>query len=282
MKKFFKWFGIVVLLIALIVGILFFKYLYPFMKKMKETEVVQFDKDLTLITGGGGNSGILNSDSLVVVIDTKMDAAAEELHAQVMKIAGSKPILVINTHIHPDHVKGNELYKGASILAGANYGKELWIKEAGEKNLPTEWIKDRMDLRIGDDTLTILNLNKNVHTQSDVFVYLHKRKVLFGGDVVLNKQAPVIMGVGSAPAYQETLDWLPTAFDIQTIVPGHGRIGGIEIIDNFKAYFNDMKTAATEPSKKSELVAKYEDWNQIPVVMSPGATIASFEKAAGK
>lgn len=282
MKKFFKWFGSVVLLVALVGGILFFKYLYPFMKKMKETEVVQFDKDLTLITGGGGNSGILNSDSLVVVIDTKMDAAAEELHAQVMKIAGSKPILVINTHIHPDHVKGNELYKGASILAGANYGKELWIKEAGEKNLPTEWIKDRMDLRIGDDTLTILNLNKNVHTQSDVFVYLHKRKILFGGDVVLNKQAPVMVGVANAPAYQETLDWLPTAFDIQTIVPGHGRIGGIEIIDNFKTYFNDMKTAASDPSKKSELVAKYDDWNQIPIVMSPGATIASFEKSAFK
>ena len=34
-----------------------------------------------------------------------------------------------------------------------------------------------------------------------------------------------------------------------------------------------MKIAAADGDKEDELVAKYKDWNQIPRLMSPGATI---------
>jgi glyoxylase-like metal-dependent hydrolase (beta-lactamase superfamily II) len=133
---------------------------------------------------------------------------------------------------------------------------------------------------MGDDTVTLFNFEKNAHTSSDVFVYLHKRKMLFGGDVILNKQAPVLLGTADADGYMEAFDMLPKMFDIQKIVPGHGEIGGIEIINNFRQYFIDMETAATDDSKKDELVAKYKDWNQIPFAMSPGATIRALKNKA--
>ena len=104
--------------------------------------------------------------------------------------------------------------------------------------------------------------------------------MLFGGDVILNKQAPVLLGTASADGYMEAFDVLPKMFDIQKVVPGHGAMGGIEIINNFKQYFIDMETAATDDSKKDELVAKYKDWNQIPFLMSPGATISALKKKA--
>src|SRR5665213_3643876 len=109
-KKIFKWIGIVVLVLVAIGATLYMIYLRPFMQKMKQVTTVQYDKNLTLVLGGGGNSGILVSDSLVIVIDTKQDAAAEELAAQVKKLAGNKPVLVINTHYHPDHTSGNKYY----------------------------------------------------------------------------------------------------------------------------------------------------------------------------
>ena len=278
LKKTLKWLGIIILVLVLAGATLYMIYLRPFMKKMKETHIVNYDKELTLILGGGGNSGILVSDSLVIVIDTKMDEAAEQLSKTVKELAGKKPVLVINTHYHPDHSNGNVFYPGQSILAGGNYTKEFWIKEAGEKSLPTQWLQDRMDIKMGDDTVTILNLAKNIHTSSDVMVYLHKRKMLFGGDVILNKQIPVIMGVADPEGYLEAFDRLPKLFDIQKIVPGHGEVGGIELIDNFRQYFLDMKTAAADDSKKDELINKYKDWAQIPVLMSPGATIRSIKK----
>ena len=277
-KKILKWLGIVVLVLVVIGFSLYMIYLRPFMNKMKHTEVVQYDKELTLVLGGGGNSGILVSDSLVIVIDTKMDDAAEALSKQVLQLAGNRPILVVNTHYHPDHSKGNKFYKGKEILAGANYTKEFWVKECGEEGIPTQWLKDKMDIKMGDDTATIFNLGKNVHTASDVMVYLHKRKMLFGGDVILNKQAPAIMGVADPEGYLSVFDALPKQLDIQKVVPGHGPVGGIEVIDNFRQYFNDMKMAAQGAAKEDELIAKYKDWGQVPIVMSPGATVKAFKK----
>src|ERR1039457_1183031 len=282
MKKILIGFGIIILLLVVVSGTLYLIYLRPFMEKMKVTEVVQYDKDLTIVLGGGGNSGILNSDSLVLVIDTKMDAAAEDLYKKVKQIAGNKPIFVVNTHAHSDHSKGNKNYQGQTILAGGNYTKEQWIKQAGEAGMPTIWLKDRMDLPMGDDTATIINLQKHTHTESDVMVYLHRRKMLFGGDVILNKQAPVLIGRANPEAYMEAIDMLPKLFDIQKIVPGHGPMGGIEILDNFKQYFNDMKLAAADDSKKEELIAKYKDWIQIPILMSPAATVSAFKKMNDK
>ena len=278
--KILKWIGIIMLTLIVIGITTYMVYVRPFMKKMEETNVVQYDKELTLVLGGGGNSGILVSDSLVIVVDTKFHDAAEQLFKTVKALAGNKPILVINTHFHPDHTGGNKFYKGQKIIAGGNYTKEFWIKEADEENLPTQWLKDRMDIKMGDDTVTLINLARNAHTASDVVVYLHKRKMLFGGDLILNKQAPVFMGVADPDGYLFALEMLPKQFGIQKIVPGHGAVGGIEIITNFRQYFADMNTAANDESKKDELVAKYKDWVQMPIFMSPGATISRIKKKA--
>ena len=283
-KKILKWTGITLLILVAAGFTLYLIYLRPVMTKMEKTELIKYDKDLTIILGGGGNSGILISDSLVIVIDTKMGDAAEELYKTVKDLAGNKPILVINTHYHSDHVGGNKYYEGQNVLVGGNYTKEEWIKNAKDEPLPTEWLKDKMDIKMGDDTVTVFNLDRNAHTESDVFVYLHKRKMLFTGDVVLNKQIPALVSHAASPdGYLQAFDLLSKKFNIQKIVPGHGPMGGIEIINNFRQYFIDMETAAKDDSKKDELVAKYKDWTQIPFIMSPGATISAIkEKESAK
>src|ERR1035437_10855851 len=110
--KILKWIGIIMLTLIVIGITTYMVYVRPFMKKMEETNVVQYDKELTLVSGGGGNSGILVSDSLVIVVDTKFHDAAEQLFKTVKALAGNTPILVINTHFHPDHTGGNKFYKG--------------------------------------------------------------------------------------------------------------------------------------------------------------------------
>lgn len=277
-RKILRWIGIVLLIAGALACTLYLVYIRPFIQKMKVVTSISYDKELTLVTGGGGNSGILVSDSLVVVIDTKMDEAALDLHRQVKSMAGTKPVLVINTHYHPDHCAGNKLYKGAEILAGSNYGEEAWVKEAGRESLPNHWLKNRLDIRMNDDTMTILNFAQNAHTESDVFVYLHKRKLLFGGDVILNRQNPIILGKGDPDGYLRAFEFLRKNFDIRHVVPGHGDVGGIEVIDRYDTYFKDMKQAAADNAQKDALVSKYKDWTAIPVFMSPGATIKAFRK----
>lgn len=281
MKKFrkvLKWIGIILLLLTVLAVTLYMIYLRPFVEKMKVIENINYDKDLNIVIGGGGNSGIISSDSLVIVVDTKMDDAAKNLYDQVKAMAGARPILVVNTHYHPDHIGGNKFYTGATVLAGANYGKETWIKEAGEESLPNQWLKNRMDIKMGDDTVTIVNFGRNAHTESDVFVYLHKRKLLFGGDVILNKQNAIIMGKGDPLGYLRAFEYLQKEFDIEHVVPGHGAIGGKDVLIDFDTYFKDMKLAAENDSQKEALLEKYKNWNGIPFVMSPKATMKSFKK----
>jgi len=280
MRKILISIGLLILTLLIVAGTFFFIYVRPFMTKMKTTNTIQYDPQLTLVISGGGNTGILVSDSVVLVIDTKMNDAAEALSKTVHDLAGKKPIIVVNTHIHTDHTSGNKFYEGQTIIAGGNYDKDFWIKECGDKGVPTVWLKDSMTLKIGDETVTIINLPWSAHTQSDVFVYLQNRKMLFGGDVILNSQAPAMFSRYKADGYGylKAFDYVEQRFDINKVVPGHGPVGGKEVIDNYKDFFIDMKLAALDPSRKKELINKYKDYGQIPFLMSPAAAESWFEE----
>ena len=284
MKKVLIGIGVLILILVAAAGGFYGLYVAPFLHAMMQTQTTQYDKQLTLITGGGGNTGILVSDSAVLVIDTKMDEPAKSLSETVHKLASNKPIIVINTHVHSDHTKGNPNYKGSTIIAGGNYDKAAFAKEAGDDGLATVWLKDSLVLHIGDETVTVLNLPFNAHTQSDIVVYLHNRKMLFGGDVILNQSAPAMFGMYGADAngYLQAFDLVESRFDITAVVPGHGPVGGKEVIDNYRIFFNDMKTAAAQPDKEKELVEKYKDYRQVPFLMSPEATVSYIRKSTAK
>lgn len=275
--------GLLLVVLAATAGVLYLIYLRPFMQQMMVMATTHPDAQLTLVTGGGGNSGILTSDSAVLVIDTKMDDGARAFYDTVKAIAGLRPITIVNTHIHSDHTKGNALYSGATILAGARYDQQQWISENGKENLPNVWVRDSLILHIGDETVTILNLGFDAHTQSDVVVYLHKRQVLFTGDLVLNQQAPALFSRYRATArgYLAAFDTLENRFIIRTIVPGHGPIGGPDLIDTYRSFFQDMYVAAVDHNKKPQLLTKYNTWRQIPFIMSPDATISYIRKEKG-
>lgn len=284
MKKILIVFGVLVLLGVAIGGGLFRIYVYPFMHKMKQTSTEQYDKQLTLVLGGGGNSGILVSDSAVLVIDTKMDDAALKFYNTVKQLAGKKPIIVVNTHIHSDHTDGNKYYKGQTIIAGGKYQPDFWEKEAGVDAPPTIWVKDSLVFEIGDETVTILNLPFNAHTQSDMVVYLHNRKMLFGGDVILNQAVPVLLGRYNSDAngYLRAFDLVENRFDISKVVPGHGPVGGKEVIDNFRTFFKDMEAVAAGVEGDKEIMSKYDNWAQIPKIMSPQATVNYIKNSNNK
>lgn len=264
------------------------------MHEMQVAIQVPIDNELTVVLGeGGGNSGILVSDSLVLVVDSKMGGAMgrlfgsagdKEFYKQVRRLAGNKPIVLVNTHIHADHAKGNYLYKGETIIAGGNYDKAMWAKENGDENMPTLWVKDSLTFKVGDETVTVLNMPFAAHTQSDVVVYLHNRKLIFTGDLVLNKKNPALFKRynASSDGYLKAFDLMQQRFDIQTVVPGHGNIGGPWLIENFRQYFKDMQAVANNDPNKDELIDKYRRWTYIPFLMSPSVTAAYIAKEKGK
>jgi cyclase len=205
-----------------------------------------------------------------------MDEAALELHKIAKRMAEGKPIVLVNTHYHPDHVGGNHLYAGQTIVAGGNYTEQLWKQETGSNQLPDIWVKDSLIIETRTERISIVNIPNPAHTESDLVVFLNNKKVLFTGDVVLNNQIPLLQGSAKPQGYLSAFDYLSNRFDLNTIVPGHGNIGSKKVFSNFKQYFLDMNEASKNSAQKDALIAKYDGWAQLPFFMSPRATIRKF------
>lgn len=265
--------GIAILLVALII------YLYPFTRFFLKTESIPINDNLTMVTGGG-NSGILVTDSAVVVVDTKMWKPAKKLHNIVQEKAGNKKVIVINTHLHGDHTFGNHLYKGSEIIIGG-YAEDAVNKEMKPEDRPTVFVKDSLILNLGNETVRLYDMGRG-HTFHDLVVYLEKSKTLFTGDLVFNRINPALIRTNGTGINQwkDILTALPQRFDIITVIPGHGDAGGVELITSLKQYFEDMQAAVAHPEKADALKEKYADWKKMPMMSSPGRTMEFIRETA--
>lgn len=238
-----------------------------------QLKVVPLSKNLSVVEGSGGNSGLLVTDKAVVIIDTKMASGAAELSKMVMEKAEGKPIIVINTHYHGDHVTGNHFYKDSKKYIGA-YDQEMLKKEVEAEDMPTDFVTDSLVLDLGNETVVMYNMGQ-AHTWKDMVVLLKKNKVMFTGDLIFYKVNPFVIAESGANVnnWMADLDKILKRNDYTTLVPGHGDPGGKEIASSIKQYFTDMKTAAKDPSKQKEIVEKYSSWAVTPGHASPEITI---------
>ncbi len=234
---------------------------------------MQIDSSLIVVFGGGGNSGVVLGNKAVVVIDTKMTEEADSLYVYAKAKAGSKPIIVINTHYHRDHVRGNKFYKGSKIYIG-NYDKDFLKDNIEAENQPTDFVNDSSVIDLGNEQLHLYNLGQ-AHTMNDVVVYLPHHQVLFTGDLIFNHINPVLMKQSGAnvPRWIAALDILLSRWGSSTIVPGHGAVGDKTIIESMRQYFTDMTAAATDTSVTNQIIEKYKDWITMLNMASPEKSI---------
>ena len=277
MKKFFQIIGILIFigLLVLIVKV------FPFMKFMNQFEIVEVDQNLTLALGGGGNSAILVGDKDVLVIDSKIMGGKSKLYELVKEKARDKNIILINTHFHSDHAGGNSLYKGNTIIAGA-YTKEQWIEENGEEGFPTDFLKDKKEIQIGEETVIIQNMGQ-AHTYNDVVVYFKNRKMLFMGDLLIIGMHPFLKENNGSKIslYLEKENKAIEEFQPDKIVPGHGPVGGKELVTQFQTYFADTKAVAEGKTELGAIQDKYKDNISFLSMASTEATVNYWKKELG-
>ena len=270
-----KWKRILLItkIILVVITVIAVVYIYPSYKFFFTRGTITPDQNLTIIQGGGGNSGILVTDSAVIVIDTKMSSDAEKLYNQVKEKAGSKMIIVINTHYHGDHTRGNNYYKNCPIYIGS-YDMEFLKNEISPENIPNKFVKDSLILNLGDETVGLYNMGQ-AHTWNDMIVVLKNRQVVFTGDLVFNHINPFLKEESGANVdlWILALDKILKIPDVKMFVPGHGKPGDKSIVEPLKQYFEDMKTAANDPSQEDAMKSRYKDWAEIPMMTSPEITI---------
>lgn len=88
------------------------------------------------------NAAIVDLGDTTLVVDTFMTvAAATELASEALRLTGRMPHVVINTHWHSDHVRGNRVFDGASVV-GTQRMVELIIEDAPRD---VSEFRDRLD-----------------------------------------------------------------------------------------------------------------------------------------
>jgi len=207
-----------------------------------QQEVVITSEDLGngihMLTGQGGNIGLLAGDDGVFVIDSQFAPIAPKNLAKINEIAGGAPTFLVNTHWHGDHTGGNANF-GGTIVAHENTRKRLstqmTVNRLGNESVseptdPALWpvitFDDRLKLHLNGQTISVFH-TPDAHTDTDAMVYFEEANVLHMGDVFFKGNFPFVdVGSGGTiagyiAAMQEAHD---RANDETKVIPGHGTL----------------------------------------------------------
>ena len=254
-------------------------YVWQYYQRFMKVETIQYDPQLTIYLGGGGNSVVFTSEdgSAALVVDTKMKGAAKILREKIK----AKDITIINTHDHSDHTGGNALYPQAKIIAG-EYTKKQWADEASKTSrYPDITIKpgEEKVIKIGSKTIHIFNAGR-AHTFNDVVVYFDNRKLLVTGDLVFNQMHPGLLAKSGANValWIKVLESLSKKYQIKTLVPGHGPVADQNALVVMKDYFVSMGDSIGNKEKQTVLKEKYKNYISFPGMLSFNNTLKFIEQ----
>ena len=205
------------------------------------------------------NTGFITSPDGVIVVDsTGTEARAKAFHAAVRHQTDLPLRALVNTHSHGDHTFGNFVFTPDCAIIGHELCREAVLAtdvEATTRNFvngdfgeitvaaPFVTFEQRLNVYADDLQVQLIHMGP-AHTPNDVVAWIPERRLLFTGDLIFNQGTPFALQ-GSIAGWLEALDRIE-ALDAQTIVPGHGPVGGPELIDPVRRYLRFIEGVARD------------------------------------
>ena len=211
---------------------------------------------------GHSNNGWIVFDEYVLVIDANYPSGAIIALPKVRETTDKPVRFVFDTHHHADHAYGNKVWAdaGATIVSSVGAMEELkrvetgrfgrepgrWEKSAakrpdvaGTKLQPPSVLFPR-DLFFDDGQRRVeLRWLGVAHTQGDAVAWLPSEKILFTGDLCVNGPQNNVAD-GNIGEWIKTLERLKQ-LGAEKVCPGHGPMGGPEIIADQQRYFVELQ-----------------------------------------
>lgn len=240
---------------------------------------------------GVPNVGIIVGSQATLVVDTGLGPRnGQTVLREVAKVSKNPELYLVVTHFHPEHAGGSSAFPASAkfIVSRAQQkdldelGQDMAARFASRTPLMAELLKDvefrRADilfdrehtLDLGGVRVRILSLG-STHTRGDTVVLVEEDRVLFAGDVVMNRAFLSFSGHSSAQTWLAVLDQLePLGPD--RIVPSHGAMGDASLIPQQRGVlqalqrrvgeFKSQGKSAEEAAQllTSEFQAQYADW----------------------
>ena len=240
-----------------------------------EIQSLQVASNVYMLVGAGGNTTVQVGKDGVLVIDSKSEAAAPNVLAQIRKLS-DKPILwLINTHLHADHTAGNEalLKIGATdpqqrprVVAHENVlnrmvtGSQPRVAEAASLN--DTYFGAQKDFYFNGEAV-ILHHMPAAHTDGDSIVHLRRSDVIATGDIFTPERYPIIDranggGVDGIIAALNKILELTVPEKYQEggtfVVPGHGRLCDEADVVEYRDMVTIIRERIADAIKKGQSV----------------------------
>lgn len=187
----------------------------------------------------GCNGMIVINDGEALVFDTPANEEASlELINWLEKSQNAKIKGVVATHFHWDCVGGLSEFHSKGIPSYAS-AKTISLAKKAENPIPQNSFNKKLTLKAGNIKVVNQFLGEG-HTKDNFVTYVPSEQVLFGGCMIKE------LGAGNGnledanvAAWSETVRKVKSTFpDITLVIPGHGKIGGTELLDYTEEMFS--------------------------------------------
>lgn len=151
--------------------------------------------------------------------------------------------LVINTHAHPDHYEGSQIFIDNGAMMTIHQEEDRFLRGLGVRlyrmfgmevpDFKIDFYLKEGDLELGDNKLQIYHTPG--HSPGSISIYWPEKKALITGDLIFDQ------GVGrtdfpgcDSKLLKENIERL-SKLDVEYLLPGHGDIivGRDKVIQNF-------------------------------------------------
>ncbi|MED5461983.1 MAG: MBL fold metallo-hydrolase, partial [Pseudomonadota bacterium] len=193
--------------------------------------------NISMLIGQGGNIGLSIGDDGVIMIDDQFAPLSARIAETIRRVTDEEIRFLINTHVHGDHVGGNENFANMGVVIFANDNVRMrMVGNSPDAALPIVTFSDTTTLHLNDEEVHAFKVPA-AHTDGDSFIHFRGSDVLHLGDVFRTNNFPYI-DVSSGGTLQGTLDALGMAIGMAgpgtTIIPGHGVVSKREDIVEFR------------------------------------------------